>query len=133
MTSETLALWPGQGALFATPAEQALDRLAAYWDEANRRWFGGEMKPVPIIAGLERAKRTLGRTGYDWRAGRYEIHLRKSLVDRLDPEANPGRYLRTTDVLLHEMIHQYLFFARVREPDHGPEFTAWCNKIGSVL
>jgi predicted SprT family Zn-dependent metalloprotease len=118
--------------LFA-PAEPAgpLDRLAAYWHEANQRWFGGEMKPVPIVAGLEKTRLTMGRAGYDWRAG-YQIEIRESLLGRID---EPGMYREITDVLLHEMIHQYQHQTRGRldEPHHGPEFTAWCNKIGAGL
>jgi Domain of unknown function (DUF4326)/SprT-like family len=124
-----------QAALLDTPAEQALDRLAAYWDEANTRWFGGEMKPAPIVAGLEKTKRTMESAGFDFSAGRYRyrIRIRESLLDRL---GEPGLYLQTADVLLHEMIHQYLATRTqvvIDEPEHGPEFTAWCNKIGSAL
>ncbi len=122
--------------IFATPTEQALDRLADYWEEANVRWFGGEMKPVPIVAGLEKTKKTMGTAGYDLRAGRYQIEIRESLLDRLE---EPGMCLETTDVLLHEMIHQYIAARylpgrnRLDEPTHGPEFTSWCNRIGSAL
>jgi hypothetical protein len=121
---------PGQISLLEVLSDDPLERLAAYWDEANRRWFGGKMEPVPIVAGLENTKRTMGT----WWPARRQIQIRESLLDRIN---KPGMYGQVTDVLLHEMVHQYLDqHLREKEwgePEHGPTFTAWCNKIGSKL
>jgi len=115
-----------------------LDRLAAYWDDANRRWFGGEMRPVPILP--FESTRVMRRAG--WARGDdgryfYRIQIHRSLLDRMH---RPGMHEAVTDVLLHEMIHQRIsldddgrYVPGQEEPSHGPAFTAHCNRIGSAL
>jgi hypothetical protein len=118
---------PGQISLFEVLSDDPVSRLGAYWDEANRRWFGGKMTPVPIVPGLGKTKRTMGM----WAGLQRQIQIRESLLFRIN---EPGIYGQVTDVLLHEMIHQYIDTQQRGEEDHhGPKFTDHCNRIGSAL
>lgn len=105
--------------------------LAAYWREANERWFGGELMPVPIVADHTSPPRLLGTYGLNRRTWEPQITINGQLLKNLD---EPGPYLVATDVLLHEMVHQYIATrTSADEPSHGPAFTAMCNKIGAQL
>lgn len=89
------------------------------------------MTPVPIVSGLDSTKRTMGSYGYDRGTRRYQIQIRRDLLHNLD---NPRRYWNATNVVLHEMIHQYLQqHVDWRMHGHGDEFTEWCNKIAPDL
>jgi hypothetical protein len=128
---------PDQLSLLNLIPADPLDMLASYWRDANERYFGGKLQPVPIVGGHAKSGRLLGTYGLDSKTFRPRIMVHESLLRRLD---EPGLYLQTTDVVLHEMIHQFLDERRarqrdprVREPGHGPRFTGECNWIGARL
>jgi len=105
--------------------------LAAYWREANERWFGGELTPVPIVTDYTMPPTLLGTYGLGKRTWKPVITINPQLLENL---VDPGPCLLTTDVLLHEMVHQYIATRTdADEPSHGPTFTAMCNKIGAQL
>ena len=116
--------------LFATTGDTSLDYLTDYWREANKRWFRGKLKPIPI--GINPAMRPMGQFVYNLGTKQTYIQVHADLLRHgLD---NPRRYWNATGTLLHEMIHQYLH-ERVdwRISGHGVEFTEQCNRIGPDL
>jgi hypothetical protein len=122
---------PDQLSLLDLLPPPPLVMLADYWRDANERWFGGRLTPVPIIADFTMRGGLMGTYGFDRRTRRKVITVNGRLLKNLD---EPGPHLLATDVLLHEMVHQYIDTCTWNdEPSHGPLFTAMCNKIGAQL
>lgn len=82
-----------------------------WWEEMNEMYFGRQMRPVGIQFGLTE----FGREAGSWRGREGMITLHRSLVGPAgDPwteaEKLGERYAR--DVLLHQMVHQYVWEVR---------------------
>ncbi len=121
-----------------------LGRLYDDWDIYNQRYFDGVLE-VPYIALSEPSNpRRYGDcspvSGF---GGKSQIRIRPSLLVGTHPdvvaggETAEGRYRFVTDILLHEMIHQY-HQEISRKTDgsyhgHGPAFRDHCNCIGALL
>ena len=120
-----------------------LGRLYADWDRYNEAYFGGVMVPAHILLSEPSNPRRLGDCGTVSGFGaKSQIRIRPSLLTGTHPCIRPaasieGRYLLVTDILLHEMIHQYhQEITGIREESyhgHGPAFQAECNRIGKLL
>jgi hypothetical protein len=90
--------------------------LYDWWEEINEDHFGRQMTPPGIQFGLTPHGKTLGK----WRGYEHTIILHRSL---LDPSGDAWgkrhelgrRFAR--DVLLHEMVHQYIDTVRGISPD----------------
>jgi hypothetical protein len=122
---------PDQLSLLDLLPPPELVMLADYWRDANERWFGGQLTPVPFIADYTSPPGLLGAYGFRRRTWQRVITINGQLLENLD---EPGPYLVATDVVLHEMVHQYIdTCTSADEPSHGPTFTAMCNKIGAQL
>jgi putative DNA primase/helicase len=102
--------------------------LRECWHEYNRRWFGGELTPIPITPGGPWTRR-LG----DFSPAQKRIRLDKRTLARFsDPEVRAS----VAGTLLHEMVHQWIHATTGDGDDshgHGPKFTAKCNEIGAQL
>jgi len=120
-----------------------LGRLYADWNRYNETYFAGVMVPPHILLNEPSNPRRLGDCGTVSGFGaKSQIRLRPSLLEGTHPKIRPaasieGRYLLVTDILLHEMIHQYhQEITGIREESyhgHGPAFQAECNRIGELL
>ena len=120
-----------------------LGRLYADWAEYNATYFGGQLVPPYILLTHPARPSTYGDCGpvSAWGA-RSQIRLRPSLLTGTHPHINAsapaeGRYRFVTDVLLHEMIHQYAQELTGQQDGsyhgHGPAFRDECNRIGERL
>lgn len=93
----------------------------------NADFFSGKLPEVPI-----HWRRMAAYGTYCEPDARHPFGYIELSVD----EQPPGRWRGT---LLHEMIHLFLDSLGVDEfeagevPDHGPRFTAECNRIGALL
>lgn len=109
-----------QEILWGEPGAWAHDTF----DELNGRYFADEIPHAGIAWGLTPHG---GRLGHTRCTGRITLH--PALLDphsdawRIEPYLGEA-YAR--DVLLHEMIHAYLF-ARSEEPDHNGQ--PWCREV----
>ena len=75
-------------------------RVADYWDEYNRAYFGGRLRPLPIfLTPVSPYGHWVGRTCVSREVTHIALTAPKS-----------GEFLvANRGVLLHEMLHQYLF------------------------
>jgi len=107
-------------------------KLYTWWDRLNRRHFGRQMEPPGIQFGLTAHGAKLGK----WRTRENVIVLHRSLVkpsgnawgfaSKLNDEGGGEAYCR--DVLLHEMVHQYIRTVRgVTSGDEEREGTSSHN------
>lgn len=107
-------------------------KLYTWWDEINREHFGRQMSPPGIQFGLTPHGSRLGL----WRGSENVIVLHRSLVkpsgnawdfaSDLNRDGGGEAYCR--DVLLHEMVHQYIRTVRgVTSDDEEAEGTSSHN------
>jgi Domain of unknown function (DUF4326) len=120
-------------------------RLYDLWDEWNEEFFGGLMVPALVQITDPGQTHCYGRcTTYSGLAGiRHAIKIRKSILDGTLRDLKDGtgdqeglwRFL--TDVLLHEMLHQFAYEVTGQHDGsyhgHGPAFSALANEIGAKL
>jgi hypothetical protein len=120
-----------------------LGRLYADWAEYNATYFGGLLVPPYILLAEPSSPRRYGDFGTvsAWGA-RSQIRLRPSLLTGKHPDINAaapdeGRYRFVTDILLHEMLHQFAQEVTGLQDKsyhgHGPAFRDECNRIGAML
>jgi hypothetical protein len=112
---------------FATEAWGELGtKTVERWAEFNGRYFGGELKPVPlVITNTQPFGKRLAFCSY---AGP-DRHGRTITVNvPKEPGANGASYalLADNDTLLHEMVHQYLF---ERGEAAGHDSNGWRREI----
>ena len=121
-----------------------LGRLYADWERYNGEHFGGELAPPYILLAEPSNPRRYGDCGkVSGFGGKSQIRIRPSLLTGTHPDMDPapslaeGRYAFVSDVLLHEMIHQYHQEVTGTTDDgyngHGPAFRDRCNIIGDRL
>jgi hypothetical protein len=121
-----------------------LGRLYNDWDTSNQRYFNGELEVPYILLSEPCAPQVYGDcSSVSGFGGKSQIRIRPSLLVGTHPEvvagsrAAEGRYRFVTDVLLHEMIHQYQQeISGETDPSyhgHGPAFRDQCNCIGALL
>jgi len=87
-------------------------KLYTWWDRFNRDYFGRQMEPPGIQFGLTAHGGRLGK----WRGPEKVIVLHRSLIKpsgnawgfARDLEEHGGGEKFCRDVLLHEMVHQYI-------------------------
>ena len=122
----------------------SIARLYMDWERYNRLYFDGALV-VPYImlitTGIPAAYGDCGPdSGF---GGCMRIRIRRSLITGTHPVMTggsgnaEGRYRFVSDVLLHEMIHQFQFEI-LHDWDesykgHGPTFRDRANRIGETL
>jgi hypothetical protein len=127
--------------LHAVPAmRDTLLRLRDHWHEVNTKYFDAVMT-LPYITLTEPSQPSLyGQccSVSSW-GSRLEIRLRPSLLSGTHPHLGDpyeGRFRFVTDVLTHEMVHQYGYEITGKPEDsyhgHGPAFTETANRIGAT-
>lgn len=121
-----------------------LGRLGEDWERYNEEYFGGVLVPPYIMLSEPSNPRRLADCGsVSGFGGRSQIRIRPSLLTGTHPSVNQGdryaegRYQFVSDILLHEMIHQYHQEITGDQDEsyngHGPHFRDMCNEIGSRL
>lgn len=121
-----------------------LTGLYAHWQEYNTTYFDSKLSVPYLLFGYPGSARVMGLcSNYSGWGGKLAITIRYHLVDgndkilRTGEQYTAGRARFMTDVLLHEMIHQYHFEITGKTEDsykgHGPAFAAECNRIGALL
>jgi hypothetical protein len=124
--------------------QKILRVLYALWGSFNRKLFDGKLTIEPhIILSEPKTPRAYGDHGVSGWGSPDQIRIRPSLLRgthravRPGDEYKKGRLRLVADILLHEMIHQYLEgVLKVDERSyhgHGPAFRDECNRIGGIL
>lgn len=121
-----------------------MSRLYGLWDEWARELFEAEMIPPYILLASTSRPQSYGDysevSGF---GGHSQIRIRRTLLTgthpavRADKQFAEGRERFVSDVLLHEMVHQYqseiLGDADDSYSGHGPNFRDVANRIGAKL
>ena len=119
--------------------------LLEHWHQGNADYFDGAFQAAPVILLAEPTNpRRLGDYAVTGGNGsRAQIRIRPSLLRGTHPDMRAGdkyaegRFLFVSDVLLHEMLHQYqheiLGDLEDAYKGHGPKFRDKCNQIGEKL
>lgn len=120
-----------------------LGALYRDWDRFNRDHFAGALVEPYILLAEPTTPRAYGDCGpVSGFGGKSQIRLRPSLLTGTHPHMAPdgkadGRVRFVTDVLLHEMIHQWQHEISGDRDDayhgHGPAFRDKANAIGATL
>jgi len=123
------------------------EHLTAFYtafDEWNRAYFGGQLVTPYLMLAEPRSPRAVGDTSpVSGFGGRLQIRIRPSLLNgrykglRPEPEYAEGRRRYATDVVFHEMVHQWQHEAigadEASYHGHGPTFRDKANEIGGLL
>jgi hypothetical protein len=121
-----------------------LTKLYAHWRAWTQQFFDGTMVEPYLMLATPKTPNAWGDCGpVSGFGGKSQIRLRRSLLDGTHPAVFPGkasaagRFVLVSDVLSHEMIHQYQQEV-LHEPEtsyhgHGPIFQAHANRIGALL
>lgn len=118
-----------------------LTRLLQLWENANTKWYDGELIPPIILLAEPSAPVIYGQcspiSGY---GARSEIRIRPSLLRGTHPhieQRGEGADRFVDDVLLHEQIHQWQQEILVEHEHsyhgHGPIFRDKANQISADL
>ncbi len=123
------------------------ERLYELWEEWNEEYFGGELLRPEINLTEPSNPRRLADCGnrpiFVGDRRKSEIRIRPSLLVGTYPTLRrgsgnrEGQFRVVTDVLMHEMIHQWQFEVSgqldTNYKHHGPAFSAKANEIGAKL
>src|SRR5262245_8920095 len=89
------------------------------WAEFNERYFGGSLRPIPlIITSTLPYGRLIGSCSYNPKTGSRLIKLNLPSCHNL--------LVADYNTLIHEMVHQYLQ-ERGEDPHHAS--SGWCREI----
>lgn len=105
----------------------SVDRLKAWFDEFNARYFNGELPRPAFSTGMSRTR--LG--SMSWRK---ERHLFRQVAAFSIRISNYYDVDETTfkSVLLHEMIHLYIVSRGIKDTSaHGKEFRRHMNRLNA--
>ena len=118
-----------------------LGKLTELWERWNGEHFAGAMVWPVILLNEPSTPTRFGDCGSVSGIGcRSQIRIRPSLLTGTHPRVNgilEGRFLFVSDVLLHEMIHQWQQEVSGDTDEgynvHGPAFRDKANEIGARL
>lgn len=108
----------------------------------NAQFFDGNFPPAILLISTPSSPRAEGDASrWSGFGAKHQIRIRPKIVSgrsssfRQD-HAIEGRYRYIDDILLHEMIHIYLYERGENEDGysgHGPIFASQCNRIARLL
>ncbi|OCT99966.1 hypothetical protein XELAEV_18005750mg [Xenopus laevis] len=110
----------------AHPYWEAVDPkpdIQTLFEEFNIKFFYGCLPPIDL-KWTNRVSKNVGYFKHHQRTGKNEIRLNKPLLD-LRPRKD------TVRILLHEMIHYYLFIKDIPDINHGTAFQNEMERINS--
>jgi len=119
-----------------------LEQLYHQWQDLNEEHFAGDLK-VPHLTIASGPPQALGffKSLTDW-GGRTQITIDARVVAARrrfvkNPWPAPGTRLFLGDLLLHEMVHQFLaeveHYADEENAKHDAAFANVCNRIGGKM
>lgn len=123
------------------PAHAILAHLQSKWKDCNDKFFQGKLSR-PTIVFAKTAARSRGHCRRDLVVpDAIQIVLAERLVFGASREVRQlwpaeGHVRFVEDLLLHEMVHQYILELRLENKSyggHGPSFCRRCNQIGEKM
>lgn len=126
------------------PFRDVLPRLYADWSRWNKQFFEGKLvEPYILLTETSQARHLGDCAPITCFGSLLQIRIRPDIISgthnlvKGGSRDSEGLYLLTSDILLHEMIHQYqievLQDSEESFKGHGPLFCKLCNEIGEVL